>query len=255
MFRFSDSTEVVVTVKNESDHGDDRVSRSDEMVPLFQQLLLSDRNMEVIQMFSGGSSMSPALKSEILGAVGDGRIKCVVIAGVEMTVKEIKNFSDEITAKGGSLVWMSGGSDQYEVVKEGPPSNTSGNFRSVDALDSGAFAVVQVPAGDAIYDEEGVLDGCVVNVVHNCPLRFAAAQVHAARNDRADGDGPCIIHFVSHEDTLLKAKGEYSKLAYSHGNMGTIALCSTLFGGIDSGNPNHTFTNAWIKNSSSGLYI
>ena len=45
------------------------------MVPQFKSLLEYGKNMETIQLFSGGSSLGPRMKDAILGAIGDGRIK------------------------------------------------------------------------------------------------------------------------------------------------------------------------------------
>eukprot|EP01043_Picozoa_sp_COSAG02_P008293 COSAG02_NODE_263_length_26627_cov_47.198168_2_plen_607_part_00 len=237
----------VLTVPDESLFGD-RLSRSDSMLPEFEALVRDEtRNIDTIQLFSGGSSLGPKMKAALLEAIRVGRVKTLIFSGVEMSIAEIKSLALDVAVAGGSTVWISGGSDQYEVRAEGPPSNTSGNFKTIEALET--KCIESIPASEAIYDDSMALDTAdTVTVVHNCPLILAAKQVKSI----CEGPGASafkIIHFVAHDDKIAKEQGRYSGLIYSHGNIGTIALCSTLFGGIDSGDPDHPFTQAWIKHA------
>lgn len=259
MFRTKSNAPVVLTVPDESVFSD-RESRSDSMVPLFESLRKKKHDLSVIQLFSAGTSVGPAMKSCLMSTVECGMCKTLIFMGIEMSLDEMVDIASNIKERGGKCIWVSGGSDQYEVVEQGPPSNTSGNFKTVEP--SKNYKVEQKLPTEVFFDSNAAkrhedANSIQVNVVHNCPLHLAAKQINMIIGAPSVPDADCfqrssltVIHFVSMQDKIAAAECRFGDLLYSHGNIGTIKVenCNVLIGGLDSGDINHTFTNKWLQN-------
>ncbi len=235
-----------LTVDDESAYST-REERSDAMVETFESLDRRECDLLSIQLFSAGSSISAKMKQAILKKISDGITKYVFLAGIEMSTEEIVGLSKEVHAAGGVLIWFSGGSDQYEVRSQGPPSNTSGNFKDIAAKDDLSNQVEIIPASEALYGDAGVSQ--IVHVVHNSALRDCADHIKTILYDEYIADRSkalIIIHFVSTQDTTAAAEGRYGDLIFSHANIGSVQVANLLIGGLDSGDRGHAPTKQWF---------
>lgn len=264
----------VVTVSNEGTFST-RNERSDAMVDSFNEAVLRSHLTSggpiSVEFFSAGTSIVPsALNEALLKKITEGKIIKVIIAGTELTAKQVILLGKSVNEAGAKFVYVSGGADQYEVYWGG--RKREGNIKEIrpagmdDADLPKPFCAESVPPASLFYaadlhskDDQDAIDPELTEfiadqgvdigayVIHNGAPEELPALLDFLVEQRGAAKQFTIVHLVDRDDTTKLEGNVYSGLINSHAGIGGIRLADILVGGLDSGKSTHGPTLKWVE--------